>query len=86
MDECCCDEHASSKVFAGEEDLGWDLHPLDLLGDDGETTSLIANIWSAWRARDEGKVVRLVLFSRTRVPAHFACYLPKIEAAITKTF
>jgi hypothetical protein len=32
-------EDTGSEVFAGEEDLGRDLHPLHLLRDDGESSA-----------------------------------------------
>jgi hypothetical protein len=39
MDECCGDEDASTEMLAEEEHLWRNLHPLDLLGYDWETTA-----------------------------------------------
>lgn len=39
MDESSGDQNTSTEVLAEEEELRWDLHPLDLLCHDWETTS-----------------------------------------------
>ena len=39
MDKGSGDEHTSTKVLAEEEDLWWDLHPLDLLCHYWETST-----------------------------------------------
>lgn len=39
MDKCSRDQNTSTEVFAEEEDGWWDLHPLDLLRDDRESTT-----------------------------------------------
>ena len=39
MDKGCCDQNTSTEMFTEEENLGVNLHPLDLLGNDWETTA-----------------------------------------------
>jgi hypothetical protein len=39
MDESSSNENTSTEMLAEEEDLWWDLHPLDLLCNDGKATT-----------------------------------------------
>jgi hypothetical protein len=39
MNECSGDQNTGTKMLAEEEDLGWDVHPLDLLRYYRETAS-----------------------------------------------
>jgi hypothetical protein len=39
MNECSGNQYACAKMFAGEEDFGWNLHPFDSFGNNGESSS-----------------------------------------------
>jgi hypothetical protein len=39
MNKGCCDENTSAEMFAEKENLGVNLHPLDLFCDDWESTT-----------------------------------------------
>lgn len=70
MHERCRDEHTCTEMLACEKDLGRNLHPLDLLGHNGET--------GAWNG-----LISTSTHERTRFVCLYR--IPKIEKAKTKT-